>query len=378
MLPPDEQAALLLAVATYWHDAHHHRRAHAWATRAATHAREQGDLVMQAQAMLRLSSSAYHLGAAYMVTGELEALRGALRDPAHATLRRSALNNLGLCYLCNGDLARAGEAWAACDAELPAVPSQARVAYVHNLALVAHYEGRSAQALVLLDEAARHEESGVPRPMRMVHLHLRRCWMACCLGLKEEAAASLARATASAHQARLPGWQLACSAHEGKLALLAGQGERALALLSRAAERRDDLTDPWDALDLLLWLYRAQAMADRAARAGAPAAAGRTLATLVQEFGGSWRLEHARILEAAAGWLLRADALEAAGRAWQQAQAARRAQGLRRFPVEEAAARRTAASLRSRLGSAGLAGCMAPVDELGPLQWLQPLLERLG
>jgi predicted ATPase/DNA-binding SARP family transcriptional activator len=374
-LPPIDQPALLLAVATYWHDAHHHRRAHAWATRAAARARERGNLAVQAQAMLRLSSSAYHLGAAHTVTEDLETLRDALHDPAHATLRRSALNNIALCLLCAGDLDRAGEAWAACDADLPAVESQARVAYVHNLALVAHYRGSHARALALLDEAERHEHAGVPRPARLVHIRLRRCWMACCLGHADDAASALAQAGASASLARLPGWQLACAAHEGKLALVSGQGERALALLTRAAERRDDMADPWDALDLLLWLFRAQSMADRPARSGAPEAAGRTLALLVQEFGGSWRLEQARILEAAAAWLLRADAVEAAGRAWQQAQAARRAQGLRRFPVEEAAARRTAAGLRSRLGSTGLAACAAPSDELGPLQWLLPWLE---
>ena len=374
-LPPIDQPRLLLAVAGYWHDAHQHRRAHAWAAKAAARARERGDLAVQAQAMLRLSSSAYHLGAAHTIEADLEALRGALRDPAHATLRRSALNNLALCLLCAGDLARAGEAWATCDAELPPVDSQARVAYVHNLALVAHYRGRHAQALALLDDAERHERAGVPRPSRLALIFLRRCWIACCLGRPDEAAAALAQASESAGQVRLPGWELACAAHEGKLALVAGQGERALALLTRAAERRDGLADPWDALDLLLWLFRAQSRAEGAApRRAAPPAAGRTLALLVQEFGGSWRLEQARILEAAAGWLLRADALEAAGRAWQQAQAARRSQGLRRFPVEEAGARRTAAGLRSRLGSTGLAACAAPVDELAPLQWLQPLL----
>ncbi|MED5622166.1 ATP-binding protein [Ideonella sp. BN130291] len=374
-LPPADQPTLLLAIAGYWHDAHHHRRAHAWAGRAATRARERGDLALQAQAMLRLSSSAYHLGASHTVIGELEALRAALRDPAHAALRRSALNNVGNGYLCAGDLARASAAWVACDAELPAGTSQARVAYVHNLALVAHYEGRHAQALALLDDALRHEHAGVPRAARLLLIHLRRCWMACCIGQADEAARALTQAGTAAGQARLPGWQLACAAHEGKLALVSGQGERALALLTRAAERRDDLADPWDGLDLLLWLFRAQSMADRPARSGASDAARRTLAALVLEFGGSWRLEQVRTLEAAAGWLLRADAAEAAGRAWQQAQAARRAQGLRRFPVEEATARRTAAGLRSRLGSAGLAACAAPVDELGPLQWLQPWLE---
>jgi predicted ATPase/DNA-binding SARP family transcriptional activator len=373
-VPTSDQPGLLLAIASYWHDAHHHRRAHAWAGRAAGRAREQGDLVVQAQAMLRQSSSAYYLGASHTVITELEALRDALRDPAHAVLRRNALNNLGNGYLCVGDLAGARRAWTACDAEFPAGPRQARVAYVHNLALVAHYEGRHAQALALLDDAVRHEHAGVPRAARLVLIHLRRCWMACCLGQGEPAAQALVQAGAAASQARLHGWQLACDAHEGKLALVSGQGERALALLTRAAERRGDLADPWDALDLLLWLFRAQSMSDRPARGGACDAARRTLLALVQAFGSSWRLEQARTLEAAASWLLRADATEAAGRAWQQAQAARRSQGLRRFPVEEATARRTAAGLRSRLGSAGLAACAVPADSVAPLGWLQPWL----
>ncbi len=371
-LPPAQQSGLLLAVAGYWNDAHHYRRAHAVAEQAAARAREQGDLALEAQAMLRWSSSAVPLGKAHTVVARLEALREALKDPAHAALRRSALNNAGNGYLCAGELARAGKAWAECDAELPPVWSQARVAYVHNRALVAHYEGRHEQALALLDEAERHEKAGVPRAARLALIRLRRCWMACCLGRLGEAESALAQAVASAEQARLVGWELTCAAHEGKVALLAGQAQRAAALLARAAERRDELPDPWDALDLLLWLHRVQSVVDRPGHAGgAPEAGGRTLGLLVRDFGSSWRLEQARILEAAAGWLLRADEAEAAGRAWQQAQAVRQAQGLRRFPVEQAGARRTATELRSRLGAAGLAACAAPVDEQMPLQWLQ-------
>lgn len=375
-LPVDERPALLLAVASYRHDAHDYGRARALAARAAELARARGDLAVEAQALLRWSSAACALGEAHLIVEPLERLRGALAergDPAHAALRRSALNNVGNGWLSAGELARAAAAWAACDAELPPVPSQARVVYVHNLALVAHYEGRHADALALMAQAERFEAAGVPRVARLAHIRMRHCWIACCLGQSEEAEAALARASISADQARLPGWRLACAAQEGKLALVAGQGQRALALLARAAERRMELVDPWDALDLLLWLGRAQAVAERGG-----AAAGQTLALLVRDYGRSWRLEHPRILEAAAAWLLRAEgggaaeaAVAAAGRAWQQAQLLRRLQGVRRFPVEQSAARSVQATLRRRLGAAGLAACARPLDEQAPLAWLE-------
>lgn len=372
-LPEAERPSLLLAVASYRHDAHDYRRARAIAAQVAELARARSDLAVEAQALLRWSSACCALGEAHLIVAPLERLRGALGDlgdPAHAALRRSALNNAGNGWLCAGELVRAGAAWAACDAELPSVPSQARVVYVHNLALVAHYEGRHAEALALMAEAERFEATGVPRAARLAHIRMRHCWIACCLGLPDAAEAALARASDSADQARLPGWRLACSAQEGKLALVAGQAQRALALLARAAERRLEMVDPWDALDLLLWLCRAQAVADRGG-----AALGSTLALLVREFGRSWRLEHARILEAAAGWLLRSgagdDAVAAAGRAWQQAQTLRRLQGVRRFPVDAAHARSIQAALRRRLGTAGLAACAAAIDEQAPLGWLE-------
>lgn len=374
-LPRPQQAPLLLALATYWHEACRYDRAHAAALRAAALAAELNDAVLRMQAVSRQASSAYYLGAAHSALADLEAARDAVAGAAHAAIRRAALNNLGNVYLAAGQLARAGDAWTRCDAEMPRGFHPSRVAYAHNLALVAHYEGRYDDASAWLDDAEQHELAGVPRPARQALIQLRRCWMACCQGEVAVATAALAQACDSATRARLPGWQLACVAHGGKLAWVSGQRERAVALLSRAAERRDELADPWDALDLLLWLVRAQAIAPRAAVVHDTTR--RLLAQLMRDFGTSWRLEHARILEAAAAWLLQqrdAAAVQAAGRAWQQAQQLRRAQGLKRFAVEQAGARRAAAALRSRLGPGGLSACEAAVDAAAPLQWLQPWL----
>ena len=377
-LEPADRAPLLLAVGGYWHDCQHYDRTRDTELEALAIARAAGDARLQAQAAIRLASALYHLGESASAIGHLLPLC----EPGHphavqtdAALHRAALNNLGNAHLCNGDLAQAHHAWLNCDAPFHGQTVAARVPYLHNLALVACYEGRQDAATALWDEAEACERAAAPRPQRLVLLHLRRCWMACCRGDVDDAARRLASARDEVARAHLGAWQPVCAAHDGKLALLAGQAERAQALLQRALaqslERGPDRGDPWDTLDAELWL--AAAALALAPRDHAPPAVGQALARVVRRHGQSWRLEHARILEAAAAWLVRAGQAANAGRAWRQAQALRRAQRLPRFAVERGAAKRTQAALQRALGP-----CWqrepTPVDEAAPLGWLLPLL----
>lgn len=357
-LAPAEQAALAMATSAYWHDCQRFDRSRDAALQLQALARTLGDARMHARATVRLASALVHLGEAEAAIAQLRPLceqpqAHGLDTETDAPLHRAALNNLANALLCGGELAAAHSAWQACDAQLPDALGAARVPYLHNLALVAHYEGRHAAAAQLSAQAEACEQADAPRPQRLALLRLRRCWMACCQGDASAAAQALGDARQAVAMGQLAAWQPVCAAHDGKLALLAGQAERAQALLQRALDlgqaRGHDQGDPWDTLDSELWLIHTRLAV--ASRSAAPAAVAQALGRLATRFGHSWRLEHARILEAAAAWLLRADQASAAGQAWQQAQALRQRLKLPRFAIEQGLARRTQAMLASRLGS---------------------------
>lgn len=378
------QAALGLATSAYWHDCQRYDRTRDAVLQVQAIARTLGDARLQARATVRLASALYHLGEARAAIAQLQPLceqpaAHGLGDEADAPLHRAALNNLANAHLCTGELAAAHAAWQRCDAPLHEHTVAARVPYLHNLALVAHYEGRHAQAGTLAAQAEACELADAPRPQRLALLRLRRCWMACCQGDAATAAQALADARQVVAIGQLAAWQPVCAAHDGKLALLAGQAERAQALLQRALdplrERGHDQGDPWDTLDGELWLIHTRLAL--AGRDEAPPAVAHALARLATRFGSSWRLEHARILEAAAAWLLRAGMATPAGQAWQQAQALRQRLKLPRFVVEQAAARRTLATLNKQLGSGWRDRPAAdPPDTPGtaPMAWLLPVL----
>lgn len=376
-LPPAAQAVLLGAVGVYWHDSQRHERAREAAQQALALGRTLGDVRLQARATVRLASALYHLGEAEAAIAPLQPLADSLVNEADAALRRAALNNLGNAWLCAGELGPAQAAWHACDAEFDGAPVAARVPYLHNLALVAHYEGRHALAQQCSAQAETLELAGAARAQRLALVRLRRCWMACCRGAADEAAAALAAARDDVTRARLPGLLPLCAAHDGKIALLDGQAARAEALLRRALaqvrERGSAQTDPWDTLDAELWLIAARLALARPGEA--PDAVGQALARLVTQFGRSWRLEQVRILEAAAAWLLRRGVADLAARAWQQAQAQRLSHRLPRFTIEQASARRTRAALDARLAPGWREQALAAaVDPSAPLAWLQPHL----
>ncbi len=384
-LPLPAQAALGLATSAYWHDCQRFDRTRDAALQVQAIARTLGDVRLQVRATVRLASALYHLGEAEATIAQLLPLceqpaAHGLGDEAGAPLHRAALNNLANARLCTGELAAAHATWQHCDAQFANPGDAARVPYLHNLALVAFYRGQPHQAAALSAQAEACELADVPRPQRLALLRLRRCWMACCQGDAATAAQALADARQVVAIGQLAAWQPVCAAHDGKLALLAGQAERAQALLQRALdqsrERGHDQGDPWDTLDGELWLIHTRlALADRH---GAPPAVAQALGRLATRFGRSWRLEHARILEAAAAWLLRAGLAVPAGQAWQQAQALRQRLKLPRFVAEQAAARRTLAALNRRLGPGWQRAAggehTGPAGSAAPLAWLLPLL----
>ncbi|MDT7838405.1 AfsR/SARP family transcriptional regulator [Aquabacterium sp. OR-4] len=392
-LLPAAQAALGLATSAYWHDCRRFDRTRDAALRVLAIGQAQGDARLQAQATVRLASALYHLGEAEAAIMVLQPLcdppaglapafggssgAGAVADiEPDAALHRAALNNLGNARLCRGELAAAHAAWQRCDAPFDGHTSARRVPYLHNLALVAFYEGRSDDAAALSARAEACEQAEAPRPQRLALLRLRRCWMACCRGDVPAAAQALGDARQAVAMGQLAAWQPVCAAHDGKLALLAGQAERAQALLQRALDQGQahghDQGDPWDTLDSELWLIHTRLAL--AGRDSAPPAVAQALRRLAGRFSHSWRLEHARILEAAAAWLLRAGQAAAAGQAWQGAQALRRQLGLPRFAAEQAAARRTQATLHSRLGRGWRETSLAMDAATAPLVWLQAQL----
>jgi hypothetical protein len=255
------------------------------------------------------------------------------------------MNNLGSCYLSEGYLGRARQIWTACDNGFAGARIQARVATLHNLSLAAHYSGRYDDAIRLSALAAELEGQSAPRPARLTLIHVRQSWMWGCRGLAPQAMQSLKRAKESAASARLSTWESICNAHDGKIALVAGQPERARVLLMRGIHDCSAAADPWDVLDLRLWLLWAR-LADQ----DGAAAIIDVLPDLVAVSMRSCRHEQSRVLEAAAAWLVRRGRFDDARRAWLQAEVLRRIQGIRRFPFEHAQGRRTQLALRSRFG----------------------------
>jgi tetratricopeptide (TPR) repeat protein len=315
--------------------------------------------------VLLFSSAAYHLGQpeeAIAPLSRIGTLASALGD---AALQRVAMNNLGNCHLSAGDLARARRVWAECDAGFDDEPPQERVATAFNLSLAAHYAGRHDEAMRLSEAAEAMERSATPRAGRLLLILVRRGWMWCSRGEAAPARAALRAARGVAVEARLPVWERLCVAHEGKLALVEGRPERAAALLARGIHACAAGADPWDLLDLRLWLVHARLAWDRDG-----ASAREALAELLAMPLPAWRHEHARILELAGASLLAGGRIEPAARAMAQAGALRRQQGIRRFPFEEGLARRTRAALRAQQR----VGALPPDDSAGApddgLAWL--------
>jgi predicted ATPase/DNA-binding SARP family transcriptional activator len=367
-LPSAARAPFFLAAGAYWHECQQVTRTRTLALAALDLARDAGDGRLLARAALMFSSAAYHLGESQLAIAPLQQVLESAATLGDTELARVAMNNLGNCHLSAGELAPARRLWADCDAGFDGAFGQGRVATVFNLSLAEHYAGRHDEAMRLSLLADAMECSAPPRPARRLLILTRRCWMWCCRGEAAPARAALQEARALAAAARLPVWERVCAAHEGKLALVSGQAGRAAALLLRGIQACSAVADPWDVLELYLWLLRARA----ASPAHAEAADG-ALHTLVAMAARSWRHEHARVLEAAAAWLVGAGRYEAAGRAARQAEALRCRQGIRRFPVEELPWRRTQAALRARLG----AGWKAAVAGAGPdddLHWLAAAL----
>lgn len=367
-LPAPEHAAWALAAAGYWHEGGRHAAARSLAQAALEQAERAGDATLQARAALLLSSALAHLGQAEAAIAPVQrvlALASTLGDPA---LRRAALNNLGNSHLAAGQLALARRAWEDGDAEFGGALVQARVAFVHNLALAAHYGGRTEPACRLVQVAAELEHSATPRPQRLALIHARQAWIHACNQQPDAAEAALALAARAADAAHLETWQRLCAAQQGQVALLRGHLARAAALLQQGVQACAAQADPWDLLDLQLWLCAARG----AAGAHDEAAAG--LATLVASHGHAWRHEHPRLLEAAAAVLAARGRWEPAARAWREAAAWRAQRGFRRFAVDQPRARRTLALLRARVAAAALAPAAEVPAQPMPLAWLQEFL----
>lgn len=364
-LPPEPQVATLLAAGAYWHECHRIDRALPLARQALHVAETAGLARLQARAVLLFSSAAYHLGQPDEAIAPLMRIGSLARSLGDASLQRVAMNNLGNCHLSAGDLARARRVWAECDAGFDDEPPKERVATTFNLSLAAHYAGRHDEAMRLSEAAEAMERSGTPRAGRLLLILVRRGWMWCCRGEAAPAQAALRAARLVAVEAKLPVWERLCVAHEGKLALVAGRPERAAALLARGLHACAAGADPWDVLDLRLWLVHARLAWDREGGSAREA-----LAELLAMPLPAWRHEQARILELAAASLLAGGRVAPAARAMAQAEALRRQQGIRRFPFEEGLARRTRAALRAQRHG----GVLPPSDTVGEsedaLAWL--------
>jgi predicted ATPase/DNA-binding SARP family transcriptional activator len=385
-LPAADQAATLLAAGAYWQGCQQSARAYTLAQQALGLADGAAHVRLQARAVLLFASAAYHLGrqqeaiTPLLRMGQLSAQLGEL------AFQRAANNNLATCYLSAGNLVQAKRVWLQCQKDLQSEPPRERVATTFNLSLAAHYGGRYAQAHALSEQALALERAAAPeRAARLVLILVRRCWMWCCAGQAEPAAVALQQAREVAAQAQLQVLQQICAAHEGKVALVAGRRQRAEALLARGIHQCAAAADPWDLLDLRLWLLTA-----RVALAGRAQAGLETLAEILAMPLPAWRHEHARILEMAATCLADLGRFAPAHRALAQAALLRQRQGIRRFPFEQAAARRTRAALRlsarqppaawasaSEIASAGptvgAAGDADPADT-DDLSWLRQVL----
>jgi len=365
-LPAAERAKLFLAVGGYWHECQQFAHTRSLALSAMDLAQASADARLQVRATLLFSAASFHLGEAHATIDPLIRARDAALALGDIDLQRVAMNNLGSFYLSDGELGRARRIWTECDDGFGGAMVQARVATLSNLALAAHYGGHYDEAIGLSIRAAELEAQPSPRPARLALILVRQSWMWCCRGLAAQATESLRHAREVASGARLTLWERLCAAHGGKVALVNGHIEQASALLARGIQACGSLADPWDLLDLRLWLFWA-----RMAEPDGPAAAGGVLTDLLAMSVRSFRHEHARILEAAAAWLVHERRFDAARRAWLQAEALRKRQAIRRFPFEQAQARRTQTALRAKFGAAWKTDAPnAVASEREDLTWL--------
>ncbi len=355
-LDPALHLDLLLVAASHWFESQRFELAREQAQKAMAAAKPSLAITQQSRATLLFAAASYHLGQPQSAIKPLLKISALARAAGREDIDTVAQNNLGNCYLTAGELRLAEKTFAACDAMQAGQNSQARTAALLNGAVVAHYQGRRAQALDLSARALVMEQSGLPRPARLAMVWARSSWMWCCHGDAAQAEQALQQAQAVADQAQLLVWQHLCTAQHGKILVLKGQAAQAQAVLSRSVRECQNVADPWDVLDTSLWLLWAQLQTP----GGVPAARA-SLARIVGSYGLSWQHEHPRILEAAAACLLAgastalatavtATAAAAAANAWQQAQLLRQTQGSKRFAFEQTHARKTQAALRAALG----------------------------
>jgi DNA-binding SARP family transcriptional activator len=340
-LTDEQRANLWMHAAHYWMDCQRYAWAQSTAKQATEAAREAGLLAVQARAANLFCAASYHQGEPQASLDLLMQTLAAAQSAKQDTVAAAVQNNIANCWLAAGDLSRARSAWRACDRLHPTHANQARVPPLFNLAIVAHYRGEHDEAARLVGQAMDCENSALPRPARMAFMMVRTSWMWCCRAQATLAEQALQRAADAAEASHLAVWQRIAMAHAGKVALVRGQSQRAAALLVRGLAQCAGAADPWDLLDLRLWLFWAQFSTPDGSED-----ARETLVILLHQYAPSWRHEHARVLEAAAAWLAQDKQWAAAANAWQQAQLLRKQQGVRRFAVEQAQARRTQALLR--------------------------------
>ncbi len=344
-LTADQALEVLSRAASYWYESQRFERARGSAEHAIQVAESCHDITTQCRMTTLSAGASYHLGQTQRAVDQLHRLCDVAQAAGQIEAYNVAQNTLGNCYLTLGDLSRAASTFLACDAAHGNSITQARTSLVMNLAVVAHYRGRSTQAHNLVAKAISIEQSALPRPARMAMAFARTSWMWCCQGDAEQAEEALDRAQAIAESAQLLAWQRICAAQHGKILLLRGQAHQAESVLARSEAACRNITDPWDVLDISIWLLWAQLQTpDGATRAGA------TLARIVDNYGRSWCHEHPRILEGAAAWLVTQATFDAAATAWCAAQTLREKQGSKRFGFEKPRARKTQAALRAALG----------------------------
>jgi predicted ATPase/DNA-binding SARP family transcriptional activator len=341
-----QRVAVLTRASAYWKESQRYERARDCAKLALTHCKVLKDVATQTRVTLLFSAAVYHLGeTAAAITPLTKTARAALAAGL-SDIHCAAQNNLGNCYLTLGELARAKATWQECDANRSEREGHLRTAPVMNLGLVAHYTGQDAEAERLMALASELEHRSMARPGRVAAIMVRSAWVWCGRGQALEAERALGLAQSAAQAAELSTWLLICQAHRGKIALVRGQTRLAETLLMQGVADCSQRADPWDVLDIRLWLFWAQH-----ALPGGEARAKATLLSITQTYCRSWHHEHPRILEAAAACLVRDQQFAPAARAWQQAQALRHEQGSKRFAFEQAQARATQAALRKRLGA---------------------------
>lgn len=347
-----ERALFGHAVAVHAFEARRYDVARDAVALALAAAEEVDDRRLLARVAVLYAACCYHLGESGLALEPLLRARSAALALGDEELLRTTLNNLGSCQMARGDLRAAVKSWNRCDRSFGDAEVPARVALRHNLSLVEHYRGRSAEALRWSDRAIAIERATLARPPRLAVLWLRRCWL---LARNRDAAAAteaLVQTRAAAQSAALASFDAACAAHAGKLAFINGRSEQAVALLTHAIGAEAGVADLWDMFDARLWLVGAQLSLRQWREAG------QVLLTLRQAAPGFLH-ERARLLEAMAAWLLARGEVDTAAQAWSQAVQVRRQQGVARFAAEQPRARRTQAQLRQALGAEWIDGLRA-------------------